>query len=352
MQEPEENLIDPAETPAAQAETPAPETGASPFEPEAPAPAAAPTQRPPAPFWRRLAAFAVDYILLAMLFLLPSFVLADQYMQAGPWGRLIGGLTGVLYFAAGASPLGRGRTIGKRLFRIVMRRVDGSPLPFDRALLRALLLMTPLTLNGMQVGVIGPVTAVLLSAVVFGGNLALVYFFLFNRPSRRSLHDLLAGSVVLYDDSAVPDTAFRRKHAIALVIALAALAGGMAAFAYLLRQRLDITAMQHLQTQIGRLTDTPAVGVTEGAIITNGRRRTWVAISATTYEEVDNREEITRAIVVLTLRTLRSANDVDQISVTFRYGYDMLFCSGWASHTESHSVTEWRQMIDASDAAQ
>lgn len=340
MQEPEESLTSESAEPVAT--TPEP-------EPPAPATVAEPLAR--VPFWRRLGAFLIDGACLAALFLTGSLFLTDAYMAAGPWGRMIGGLAGVLYFAVGASPLFQGRTAGKALLRIATRRIDGSLLTTERAILRALVMMTPLTLNGMQVGTVGPAVLAMLSVVVFGGNVALLYLFCFNRPSRRSLHDLVAGSVVVYRDGNVPHPAFRRRHAIALLVVLAALAGAMAGFTYLVRQRIDTSAMQRLQRQIGEVADTPSVNVMEGSTSTNGVSTSWVSIAATTYEEVENREEIARAIVVLTLRQLRAAHEVDRIDVTFRAGYDMLFCSAWEWHTESHSVTEWRQMIDASDAA-
>src|SRR5262245_3395670 len=117
--------------------------------PAGPEPLAAPERPPIAGFWRRLAAFVVDGLILAVPAMLLGFALFNWAASLGQAGRLIGFVVALLYFGLLNSRLGGGQTLGKRLLGIRVTDRNGAPLSPLRAILRYLVLAVPYFLNGL-----------------------------------------------------------------------------------------------------------------------------------------------------------------------------------------------------------
>ena len=106
-------------------------------------------ETPIAGFWRRLAAFLVDALILGVPALLIGLAVFDWAASLGPSGRFIGFLVALLYFGLLNSRLGGGKTLGKRLFRIRVTNRSGQTLSPMRSGLRFLVLGIPYFLNGV-----------------------------------------------------------------------------------------------------------------------------------------------------------------------------------------------------------
>ena len=128
----------------------------------------------------RAAAIAVDLLLLAFGLMAASALLHLHVPVVDESGRYAPPVVQVflmlcaawLYFALQECSR-RGGTVGKRLFRIKVARLDGARVSFLRATLRFL-------------------AKLFLSWVLFIG-----YLLALITPRRRALHDLIAGTVVL-----------------------------------------------------------------------------------------------------------------------------------------------------------
>jgi uncharacterized RDD family membrane protein YckC len=185
------------------------------------APVVEPT--PIAGFWRRLAAFLIDAVILGVPATVFGFVVFRWAVTLGYAGRLIGFVAALLYFGLLNSRLGGGQTLGKRLLGIRVTDQGGSALSLIRSVLRFLVIATPWFLNGLIFDV-DPVSAgpreyllgVFLLFGVFGVGGAVVYLFVFNRRTRQSLHDLAVGSFVIRQaTTAIPDRlATARLHLV------------------------------------------------------------------------------------------------------------------------------------------
>ncbi len=188
-------------------------------------------------FWRRTAAFSIDSILLGLIGLAIAIPFFDALSTIGEWGRLIGFLIGSLYFGL-LEGGNRHQSLGKRVMKIRVAdsaAPDGSSGPgYVRAWARYALIAVPLILGGIgfidlpalrDPGMEWLATAN--GAVVFFWCLALLYLFVFNRPSRQSVQDLLTASRVVHVAAPVNDTApVGRKHwAILAVLGLLMFAG-------------------------------------------------------------------------------------------------------------------------------
>lgn len=177
------------------AAAPPPSTPPAPAQPEE-----APPLSPFAGFWRRFAALFVDSLLLGLVGQLLGLLFFDGLVALGSWGRLIGFAVAWPYLGLMSSRIGGGRTLGKRLLGLRVVRLDGHPLSPARGLVRAAVLCAPWFLNGAVadpawLAVLPLVVA--LTLVVFGVGIGSIYLVIFNRPSRRALHDWIAGSVVV-----------------------------------------------------------------------------------------------------------------------------------------------------------
>ena len=154
-------------------------------------------QRGAATLLRRLFAFLLDMIILGVPAMGVGVLFFDAAADLGEWGRLVGLAVAALYFGFFDSGLGRGQSPGKRALHVKVVREDGTPLSPELAALRALILSTPFYLNGISFAAEpSPAVLALLTFLIFGLSLSIIYLFIFNR-SRRSLHDLVTRAVVV-----------------------------------------------------------------------------------------------------------------------------------------------------------
>ena len=74
-----------------------------------------------------------------------------------------------------------------------------EPIVFSKSVLR-FILSTPFLLNGAALldAILFSFFAYILSLLVFGGLFSVFYLYLFNRRTRQSLHDLVAGTFVVH----------------------------------------------------------------------------------------------------------------------------------------------------------
>ena len=148
-------------------------------------------------FWRRILAVLIDITILALPFFIFGFAFRDLAFSLGPWGRLLGYTALLLYWGFFNSRLGKGQTFGKKITRIAVVDKAGNYLPVRVAMLRALILVSIGLLNGWAVTFMtNPIISIIVTTIVFGGGLALIYGLVFNRRTRQGIHDLVVSSYV------------------------------------------------------------------------------------------------------------------------------------------------------------
>src|ERR1700752_3195394 len=68
-------------------------------------------------FWQRVLGILIDAIVLGVFGAVLGFFLFDYFVRLGLWGRLVGFVIALIYFAPMNSRLMNGQTLGKRLVR-------------------------------------------------------------------------------------------------------------------------------------------------------------------------------------------------------------------------------------------
>ena len=167
-------------------------------------------------FWKRILAFWTDSIVLLVVAYLLLSLFKDPLLSIGNWGILIGFVIFMLYYGLQNSRLCGGQTLGKRLFKIKVVDMDNQFLSVRKSMLRALIL-TPMFVFG---SLFLPVGNVVIIYSIFIGfiSFVIVMLFLFNSPQRRSLHDLVAGSVVVDNTCKAVEIVKTRKPVIIISI--------------------------------------------------------------------------------------------------------------------------------------
>ena len=304
-----------------------------------------PPMRPVAGFWRRVFAFFIDCLLLAIAGAVAGWMAFDAMASLGFYGRLIGFVVALAYFGVLNSRIGGGQTLGKRLLGVRVVDAQGRLLALPRSLLRYCVLGIPFAINGMP---FGP-TAMqwpwvsLLSAIAAGGMLSVVYLYIFNRRTRQSLHDLAVGSLVVPAEPAggpVAAVAVWRGHlvVVALLFVLTAVMPPV------LDAHFEIDILDDLVNIHRAIADQPGVQAAEfeagfdtGTWEPNGEVEARIRLAAGPFDE-ERAREFARAILGTELGTL----EIEQLSIVLQRGFDLGFASGWRNHQFDFDAAEFQ----------
>lgn len=160
----------------------------------------------------RIGAVLVDVLLLHFAYLLIIKVAPGLVIRLGRAGEWIGLLGAWFYFAVCGSHLALGRTLGKLVMRLQVLDVAGPDLPFNRAALRATILLAGCVVTialgqyadaleqTTELNPLPPFLATLGWAINVGWLLGLMLFAVYE-PNARTLADRLAGSAVTASDA-------------------------------------------------------------------------------------------------------------------------------------------------------
>ena len=303
--------------------------------------------------WRRIFAVAIDSFFVGLVGGGIGLVGFATFAQLGWPGRHVGAGNAAFYLVPAYCATCGGQTLGKRLLGLRVQRLDGGFAPASGAALRYIVLAVPLGLNGILLSpsssrVLDVALGTVLITIVFGGLLGNLYLLIFNSPSRRLLHDLAAGTVVVRTDSAglaATQTALTRGRKVTLVaIPVAVLSIGAAAVVWL---HPLIPALEKLQAVQERLQALPAVmsaGVSDEQNWRTGKQREHVlSLTLRVNEWPADPQQAMRSFVEEANTPELALGSYDRIAVTLIYGFDIGIASGWRKVFNSHPWADWQR---------
>jgi uncharacterized RDD family membrane protein YckC len=154
--------------------------------------------RPTAGFFRRVAAFIIDVVVLSIPLLILGFLFREPLYSIGPYGRFIGYAFIIPYFGYFNSALQKGQTIGKKVTKIAVVASSGSYLSLGKSFARAFILGIIFMFNQWALPLLeNPLMTFVATIIIFGAGLSLFYSIIFNRTTRQGIHDLIIGSYVV-----------------------------------------------------------------------------------------------------------------------------------------------------------
>lgn len=301
-------------------------------------------QRWIAPFWRRIGAIFLDTFILGLVGFLLGLFFKDEFVQLGGWGRLIGFAIALAYFGVMNSKLCNGQTIGKKLLDLQVVDRQNNTISLPKSLLRYLVLAVPFSLNGLHADTdqMPAFVSFLLVAVVFGGMLSVVYLHLFNRVTRQSLHDLIAGTLVVNAKVEMQALGKVWRVHLGVVVALFAISVLLPFFVDSFAQKAPYSEMAKAYEEIKAVPGIRNPTVTSGAASfsssANGERTsTHVVVKAGLYADAISDIELARKLADIAVRNYPAALDKDVIRVVLYYGYDIGIWSQWSSYAHDFS---------------
>jgi hypothetical protein len=209
--------------------------------------------------------------------------------------------------------------------------------------------MLPLACNGLAVGGTSWLVPTLAGIAVFLLGGSILYLFLFNPKTRRTVHDFATKSVVIRADSPTPTTfpaPAWRTH-VAVLGSLVVIGGTIGYFSWQkFRSAVDFNALRHAQHDIASVAHTQNVTVVDGSTwAVGGRKQTWIRAAANTYTASADPERLANAIADAIFRNFPSAASRTRIVVSVSHGYDILFSNSWNSQTWNYTPGEWQKRL-------
>jgi uncharacterized RDD family membrane protein YckC len=302
-------------------------------------------------FWRRIAAFIVDVLILWIFGAFIGWGLYYSLIGLGSWSLCIGFVVAMAYFATQDSHLGKGRTLGKRLLHVCVVDTTGRFLSVPHATLRYVVFSLPYFFcrwpvpPSLRASMLWPSLA---SLVIVGLSLSIAYLYVFNYRTRQSLHDLVAGSYVIDTDpyvNAVPFAPIWRGHlmAVAVLIALT-----LSTPLVLHRQILspELAAIMPLYGTLQTEPHVTSASVNLNQVSVNGEAPVQY-LSARL--RLDNPMIADPAFAYRVARFMANRDPniakVDVMTVTLYCGFDLGIASWWINETYSYRPNDFNKLL-------
>jgi uncharacterized RDD family membrane protein YckC len=309
------------------------------------------------PRWRRFLAFAIDCIVLGIVGYALGAVFFDSLSRLGPWGRLVGFCIALPYFAILDSRIGGGKTVGKRLNKLMVVDAQGNTISFRRSLARYAIFGIPCSLYalGLPVGTTQLVLFFLLPLIIVGVGHSTLYLLIFNNETRQGLHDLAVASYVVdagETGPVSPRPIWRRHRAILGGIVSFILITG--AFGNLLWSRGRHTQFRKDAQMIQQITGVQRASVFDLISLdrVTGAARKTLIVKAVTVGKSANYESIADEAAEIILRNDPNARGYYQITIRVFQGYDIGIFSRWNHQEFTNSPAEWAHRTLAASPSQ
>jgi len=213
---------------------------------------------------------------------------------------------------------------------------DNQTISLPRSLARYVILSAPQFLNGTRIPseTLAPFLGYLIQFIVIGGNLSLIYLYIFNRTTRQSLHDLIVGTFVVKAGSEKSTVGpVWRPHFIMVGIFFLLTALLPVFFSGLIEKfpMKKLSAARVALEKEASVIEAPSV--TLGTLTSTNDEGTKTTRLLNAKAIVDN-ESVADAALAEKLATILvlkfpDLQNIDNIQLTLTYGYDIGIWSYW-----------------------
>ena len=315
----------------------------------------------PCGFWRRVGATFVDSLILGAVGLCLGLVWSDRFAGLEQNGRWIGFVIAGVYFIVLQARTGQ--SLGKMALGLKVMRLDGTAIDVRQATVRYLALGLPWILNGLFFTGNGVpafllvIAGIIVGVLVFSGVFGNLYLLIFNVPSRRLVHDWIAGTVMVRTDAlpCIPEVsrlAVKRLH-LAMVAGLVAAVFGVILWIWLALGAgfKGFEPLLAIQRQVNATPGVQSAQVTENwsRSSKSGRQRTLNIVICLTPTAHERRRAIALSAVAKAVNGW-TYGETDAIAVQVVEGFDIGIASQWRKETESHTAAKWVEVLNKEGA--
>lgn len=311
---------------------------------------------PVAGFWRRLAAWLIDSLLLGIFGQIVGLIFAPFWFQAGSYGRFFGLGVIFLYFGIQNSKLCNGQTVGKRLMRIAVRDANNQPIGLWKSAARILLLAVPAMLNGWNLPILqNPVVSAVVTVIFLGLGGSILYTMVFNRGTRQGLHDLICGTYVVHM-AGQPVEAFPKAARIhwiisGVIVGLSVVLLGVGYWVAPTFKQQPALAVPLKLYEILKTDDRfISMGVQDQMFYSNRSVPQHLLIIQGWYKgkiSLKSSDALMTELAGVVMENVPEIDTYDGIKITLTSAYDLGIASAHISFSRAYSIEDWRKKIEA-----
>jgi len=321
-------------------------------------------------FWRRGVALLVDLVVLLLVLAFPA-IRWFNYFSSHPTAALaVGFVVTFPYFIILNSRIGNSQTVGKKLAKIRVADVHGSPISLQRSTLRCCALVTPFFFENVQFACTGGLCdlTTLLTWLLGAWEFAIAYLFIFNGRTRQSLHDLVAKTYVIDADlwplphakptptNADPAAGWFASEVVTreqiwtmhfIIVGAIFLICGLGGM-YTARKVEemgpfpDLLALQNAIMQSGKVR---TAGVTIKNVWTNGRTSNSIVVTATpSNAQLDDAKQA-KEIAAIALDASPKAAETDSLDIVILHTANFGLLHFSYNLPFRHSPDQWRKLL-------
>lgn len=296
-------------------------------------------------FWRRVGALSIDLLMLGIVGFMLGAVFYDPLARMGDWAKIFGFVIALAYFGICSSHLSGGQTLAKYWLGLRVVGTDGQTLSMPRSMLRYVLLGLPFFLNGLAINPQLTFTSVLeclVSMLMLGGALSIIYLYIFNLRTRQSLHDLAVGSYVVRAEPTEQHDALLplwRGH-LAVVALLALLGLSAPLIARRLAQNTMIVGILPLYQTLSTQPHVISAQVVRGTFYSGGHTTHSLQAMLRLDAPLTADKAMAKHIAQLMAKGDPKLADEDFVNVSLVYGFNMGIASGWKKYGYSFKPDE------------
>ncbi|MEN6389488.1 MAG: RDD family protein [Syntrophomonas sp.] len=306
---------------------------------ESPAPVAHAAEQKISGFWRRLAALAIDVLVLAAIGFVVGTIFFNALAQLGSQGFWVGLFIAVIYFSWMNSSFNNGQTIGKRVMKIRVVDALGNTISLGRSIKRSALLLVPFMYSSVEQVSLDLV----FKAVALFVTVAIVYLYIFNNRTRQTVHDLALKTFVVHAnyDLALEEIPVSSRHLLAmtlvgvLIVAFTTFAWPQIITQYTIPGSSSI--LEELQKDpdvykaaVNHITSNNSAGHSNEMEIAISVKK----LPAPIYMKA-------KQISELAMQEMPDVRGVDSLSITVNYGYNIGIARYQKSLTYTGTPTDW-----------
>ena len=291
--------------------------------------------------FKRLLALIIDFIILGIIGYVSGLFLEDFYVSLGKYGTLIGSTITIIYFSILQSSIGKGQTIGKKAIGAKVTNLQGDYLSLEKSFLRSFIVFFPI----MNVEVFSGGNGMLIIVMLLVLTIFASFYFILVNKSRRCLHDILIKSIVTNQDVSnieideQNDRSIKKLIPIGLIAVLMISMGIYQTFSENTLSQL-LSAKEKIENVNGVITVNEVKSSTTTYSSTNEPSRTYSSVQITV--RIDDKNEASNldseyfnSFYQIIKDEVPKSQDVDGVSITLYYGYNI----GIASKTQSVTKT-------------
>ncbi|MDD3625863.1 MAG: RDD family protein [bacterium] len=309
-------------------------------------------------FWMRIVALTIDYVIFKIIgfAVLGIFLIFARsfIVELGEKGMIFGFVVSLCYLGIMNSKIFGGQTVGKKITKIKVVDKNGENIGVLRSTFRALFLLIPFFMHKAYDNV--PIKdrfslllmgLILSAAVIF--FIGLAYFYIFNKYTRQSIHDLVLGTFVVKKDvneinieKRIPGKHFVIFSIIAVFV-LIIFAGGM----YLISGKLggkyynlvsDLKSNNNLSVNITENTNWTPVNHPQTGKKTN--KTLSVIVSPGRYDI--NRGAVVGEVRDKILSKVNALSSFDFLGISIFFEGDVGFARYYEYESYSGTISDWK----------